>query len=161
MRVASILLFLLALSACQQAIETGPTALSDADRAAIEAQSQAFVQGMNAGDRAAVAATYTEDAVLLPPNAPAIHGRSGIEAAFDEFPPISDFRITNTEVEGVGDLAYVVGTYSMTLTPEGADPVQDTGKFIEIRRRQADGSWALYRDIYNSDLPAEAPLSEQ
>ena len=96
----------------------------------------------------------------MPPNAPATHGRSAIEAALDEFPPISNFRITNTEVEGIGDLAYVVGTYSMTLTPEGADPVQDTGKFIEIRRRQADGSWALYRDIYNSDLPAAAPPSQ-
>jgi len=161
MRFATITLFLLALGACQPAAETGLTMLTDGDRAAIEAQSQAFADGMNAGDWAAVAATYTEDAVLLPPNVAAVRGRDGIEAFLAEFPPISDFTITNTEVEGAGDMAYVVGTYSMTATPEGAKSIHDTGKYIEIRKRQSDGSWALYRDIYNSDMPATALPSEQ
>ena len=135
--------------------------LTDADKAAINAKTQAFINGVNAGDWAAVAATYTEDAIVLPPNAPAVRGRSAIEASFAEFPPISDFTITNTEVEGVGDLAYLVGTYTITMTPEGAEPIHDTGKFIEIRKKQADGSWLLHRDIYNSDAPAPAPPPAQ
>ena len=42
----------------------------------------------------------------------------------------------------------------MTMNPPGAEPVHEAGKYIEIRKKQADGSWLLYRDIYNSDMPA-------
>ncbi len=38
--------------------------------------------------------------------------------------------------------------------PEGAaEPVQDRGKYVEIRRKQADGAWLIAVDIFNSDLP--------
>jgi hypothetical protein len=40
----------------------------------------------------------------------------------------------------------------MTLHPEGAPrPVEEIGKYIEIRTRQADGSWPIAADIFNSD----------
>jgi uncharacterized protein (TIGR02246 family) len=129
-------------------------AISDADRSAIAAVTQAAMDAFNAADWAAAPTIYTEDAIVMPPNAPLIRGRNAIEAFLAKFPPISNFTIANTEVEGVGDLAYVVGTYSMTITPEGAEPITDTGKFLEIRKKQADGSWPLYVDIFNSDLPA-------
>ena len=106
-----------------------------------------------AGDFAAVAATYTEDAVMMAPNSEAIVGRAAIQTFFESFPPISSMELLATEVEGVGDLAYVRGSYTMTVAPEGADPISDTGKYIEIRRKQADGTWLLSRDLYNSDLP--------
>jgi len=145
-----LLLGIFAFTACQP---TEPAALSEADRAAIEATSKAFVEGVNAKDWAAVAATYTEDAALMPPNAPSVEGRADIQAFFEAFPPISDFNFEIIEVEGQGDMAYVRGAYTMTITPEGGDPIADTGKYIEIRKKQADGSWLLYLDIFNSDLP--------
>ncbi len=43
----------------------------------------------------------------------------------------------------------------MTLEIEGMPPVQETGKYIEIRRKQEDGSWLLAVDIFNSDTPLE------
>ena len=53
------------------------------------------------------------------------------------------------------DLAYVLGTYTMTIVPPGAPgPIEDSGKYIEIRRRQPDGSWLISTDIFNSDLPS-------
>ena len=46
----------------------------------------------------------------------------------------------------------------MMLTLPGAtEPINDTGKYIEIWRKQADGSWRVIRDIFNSDLPVAAP----
>ena len=145
-----LLLGIFAFTACQL---TEPAGLSEVDRAAIEATSKAFVEGVNAKDWAAVAATYTEDGVIMPPNGPAVAGRANVQAFLETFPPISAFNLVNAEVEGLGDMAYVRGAYTMTITPEGADPVTDTGKFIEIRKKQADGSWLLYLDIFNSDLP--------
>ena len=46
------------------------------------------------------------------------------------------------------------GAYSLTIQPEGApESIRDTGKYIEIRRKQQDGSWLIAIDIWNSDLP--------
>jgi hypothetical protein len=40
----------------------------------------------------------------------------------------------------------------MTLSPDGAPgPIDDAGKFIEIRKKQPDGSWPMAADIFNSD----------
>jgi len=43
----------------------------------------------------------------------------------------------------------------VTLTPPGAaEPVGDRGKFVEIWKKQRDGSWRVVLEIFNSDLPA-------
>ena len=48
-----------------------------------------------------------------------------------------------------GDLAYHVATYAFKDTKS-----PDYGKFVEIFRRQQDGSWKVYLTIYDSDKPA-------
>lgn len=46
----------------------------------------------------------------------------------------------------------------MTMAPPGAPgPVKDSGKYVEVRRRQADGRWLVAVDIFNSDVPIPAP----
>lgn len=142
---------LLVMAACQA---PGPATLSQEDIAGIEATSQAWMEAVSAGDWAALSATYTEDAVLLPPNEPAVPGRSDIEAWFEALPPVSDFNLETVEIEGLGDVAFVRGSYTLTMTHEGMDAVADTGKYIEVRRKQADGSWLIYRDIFSSNLAA-------
>ncbi len=81
-------------------------------------------------------------------------GREAILPWFQAFPPMTEFNLTITKLEGCCDLAYMVGAYSMTIAPEGApEPIQDVGKFIEVRQKQDDGSWQIAEDIFNSDLP--------
>ena len=48
--------------------------------AAIHAVDQVWVKAYNAGDVATVASLHDEHAVLLPPGAPAAHGRAAIRA---------------------------------------------------------------------------------
>ena len=163
MRISSvlILLVLLPLTACQPPEPSEPVemtaseaaALTADDRAAIEATTQAWAKAALAGDWVALAATYAEDAVLLPPNHEAVEGRAAIQAYFETFPPVSDMQLHPIEVDGEGDVAYVRGHYVLTMTPEGSDPINDSGHYLEVRRKQADGSWLTYRDIYNSELP--------
>ncbi len=133
----------------------GAASLSDADIAAIEDGSAAFVAATNACDWGGLAALYTEDAWMLPPNGPAIQGPAAIETFFAAYPPFSGFTLNPIEIDGRGDLAFVRGTYSLTLEIEGMEPTPDTGKYIEIHRRQPDGSWLLATDIFNSDIPLE------
>lgn len=36
----------------------------------------------------------------------------------------------------------------------------DSGKYIEIRRKQSDGTWKIFRDIVNSEGPAVPAASQ-
>jgi hypothetical protein len=36
-------------------------------------------------------------------------------------------------------------------------PIEEQGKFLQIYRKQSDGSWKMTREIYNSDLPLPTP----
>jgi uncharacterized protein (TIGR02246 family) len=132
--------------------------LSPAEVAKVNELSQTFVKAFLAKDWATVAGLYLDDAVIYPPNEPAVKGRAAIQAWMEKFPPVTEFNLTNVKVEGRDDLAYVLGTFTMTLAPPGAPgPVKDSGKYVEIRRRQADGRWLIAADIFNSDLPLEPP----
>jgi uncharacterized protein (TIGR02246 family) len=135
----------------------GPAGLSEADRAAIRQAQEDFVKLMNARDFKGLAALYAEDAVVLPPNRPAVQGRAAIQAFMESDPPISDFRLQVLEVEGRADLAYSRETASSTLSPTGAEPGVARDKVLAIWRKQADGSWKVLRDTWNSDLPLPAP----
>ncbi len=155
MKRSKTLAVLAVLSVSLAGCAGGAASLSDADIAAIEEGSAAFVAATNANDWGGVAALYTEDAVMMGPNGPAVQGRAAIEAFFAAYPPFSGFTLNPVEIDGRGDLAFVRGTYSLTLEIEGMEPTPDTGKYIEIRRRQTDGSWLITADIFNSDTPLE------
>jgi uncharacterized protein (TIGR02246 family) len=130
-------------------------ALSSEDQAAIRRVDEDWAKAATAGDGEAIAALYTSDATLLPPGEPIVKG----EAAKKYFVDFGNgfagpVELNTTSVEGSGDLAVVVGTYRMTLTPKkaGAKPLPtDEGKYIEIMKRQEDGSWKIQHDIWNQN----------
>jgi ketosteroid isomerase-like protein len=135
----------------------GPAGLSEADRTAIRQAGENYVKLANARDIKGGLALYAEDAIVLPPNQAAVQGKAAIQAWMEAPPPLSNFQTKSLEIEGRGDLAYDRGTYSLTVTPVGAAPIDVHGKFLTILRKQADGSWKILRDIWNSDLPLPAP----
>ena len=120
---------------------------------AIRALSEAFVRHFNAADAdQLVRAFYAEDARLLPPNHPMITGASQIREALRSFLEAGMGGLTietyDVDVAGSGDLAYGIGTFSL------ARPAPDRGKFIEVYRRQVDGSWRCVADMFGSDQAA-------
>ena len=142
-------------AACQPAT---PAGLTDADKAAIDSTSRVFVRHALANDFAALTRDYyTDDAIVLPPNMPAVTGHPAIEAMFKTFPPITAFELQTEEVEGSADLAYVRGRYTMTMSPPGAPAIADSGKYLEIWRKQSDGAWKSVRDMFSSNLPLPPP----
>jgi len=134
-----------------------PQGLTDQDRAAIRQSEADFAASMIAKDYAKVAASYTTDAVIMPSNAPSLTGRAAIEQFMSTFPPLTAFTLNSVEIDGEGDLAYQRGTYQMTMQLSGGVTESDSGKYLEIRRRQADGTWLITRDTWNSDIPLPAP----
>ena len=103
-------------------------------------------------------AFYADNAVLLPPNAPIATDRKSIRESWAVLlgPNTAiSWKVSKADVASSGELGYVYGTYSLTiLDPKGGAPLRDTGKFVEIWNKQADGKWKCSVDTYNSDLPA-------
>jgi ketosteroid isomerase-like protein len=143
-----------AVVACQPA---PPENVSDADVARLRALAGEFARAAMARSDSANAAQYTENAVFMPPNQPAVEGRAAIQAWFKASPPMAAFRLTVIEVDGHGDVAYTRGRYALTIAAAGKTPaVSDHGKFLAVHRRQANGSWLMTDDIFNSDVPLPA-----
>ena len=103
---------------------------------------------------------YAESAVVMPPNAASATTKEAIRSAWKEMltsPGAAiSWKATKVEVATSGDLAYVSGTYEETMTDASGKPVKDHGKYVEIFKKQADGTWKVVADIWNSDLPASA-----
>ena len=132
--------------------------LSQTDVRKIDDITQTAMKAALAKDFATWAALFLEDAVVYPPNEPAVKGRVAIRAWLEKFPPMTEFKLNNEYVEGREDLAYVLGTYTMTMVPPGSPgPVKDSGKFVTVLRRQPDGQWLAAVDMFSSDLPAAPP----
>jgi len=138
----------------------GPAPLSDADKSALRANDEKFVQGVLAKNWTAIAALYTANASFMPPKGPEVTGPANIQAWMEAFPPVTAFTLEPLEIDGVEDLAYVRGRYTMSLAPAGvATPIEDRGKYLAIERKQADGSWLITADIFNSDVPLPEPAA--
>jgi uncharacterized protein (TIGR02246 family) len=127
-----------------------------ADVEALNHVRAAHIAALNDGDVNAWVATFTNDGVQMPPNAPANLGRESIRAWSQAF--LAPFRVEFTlavdEVQVAGDWAFERGTYTIILTPKASsEPLQDSGKYLTIYQRQPGGAWGMARDIWNSNKP--------
>jgi ketosteroid isomerase-like protein len=107
-------------------------------------------------------AYYSDDASVLAPNAPAATNKEAIRAGWAEMlVPGSEisWQANKVEVASSGDMAYVVGSYSVTMNDAQGKLVTDRGKLTEVWKKQADGKWKAVADIWNSDLPVAAPAA--
>jgi len=135
-------------------VTQGALAAPTADENAIRAQTTSWLKAYNAADAAAVAGQYADDAILLPPGAPAVRGRPAILAFFSKDVAESKaagvvFNINpKTDVGVSGNMGWESGSY--TVTVKGA--VVEAGKFLSVSRKK-DGKWQYIRDTWNADAP--------
>ena len=134
-----------------------------ADEAGIRAQTTSWFKAYNGGDANAVAALYADDAILMPPGAPPVKGRSAILKFFSK--DIAGSKAAGallvadpkTDAGVSGNMGWESGTYVVTV--KGA--TVETGKFLSVSRKQ-DGKWLYLRDTWNADaapVPAPAPAA--
>jgi ketosteroid isomerase-like protein len=104
---------------------------------------------------------YSDDAIVMPPNAPADTSKEAIREGWknllDSVTDIS-WKTTRVEIAKSGDLAVLVGTYDMTMK----NGTKDHGKYCEVWEKQPNGNWKCGTDIFNSDLrvaPATSPAT--
>jgi uncharacterized protein (TIGR02246 family) len=104
---------------------------------------------------------YSENAVVLPTNAPAATTKDAIRNTWKDLlasPGLAiSWETTKVEVAKSGDIAYTTGTYELTMNDASSKPINDHGKYVEVWKKQADGKWKVVADIWNSDLPLPSP----
>jgi len=150
MRRMILPLMLLAAVACQPAA----VELPDDDVAAINEFMATYNQALVAGDRDTWVQLWTDDVVYMLPNAPAIQGTAAMLEMSGEFTPLEDLTITVDEIDGRADLAYVRGSYALTMPGvDGGEPTAEQGKYLIVLRKTPDGTWKAAIECFNSDLP--------
>jgi len=122
---------------------------------AIQAGNENFMAAFKRGDAAGVAACYTNDARLLPPNGSVVTGTPDITAFWQRSMNlgIKEARLETKHLEERADLAVEVGQYTLTIQPEGGDAITDVGKYVVVWKEDG-GAWKLHIDIWNTDAPA-------
>jgi len=98
-----------------------------------------------------------DDAVIMPPNEPALKGKAAIRAWYEQFVAqmhTSSLNITDREVLIGGDYATEIAAFEWALLPvAGGSPGIDRGSYIQVWRRQPDGRWLFSREVWNSTTP--------
>lgn len=149
------------LVACQPAGEdpAQKAAEAEATRAAVNAAGDAWAEAFKAGDLETIAASYAADAVAMPPDAKTETGREAVAATFEQLFAMgstAESSLTTDEI-GIGyDWVFRRGHFTLVIAPEEGDPATSTGKFIEIWKKGADGTWRISRDIWNMDAAASS-----
>ncbi len=117
-----------------------------ADEQAIRTAEIEAVRAFNEGDIDGYMAAYPEDSAWLPPNSPIVNGADAIRALASQLaanPSFAfDVQVTTVEVSRDGGMAYLIGSYQLTLSdPEGNSGTQTTHDFSGC-------FWPLLQTIY-------------
>ena len=126
----------------------------DAIRTEIQTLEDAYAKAQMAKDADGVVAYYSDDAVSLPSEEPALVGKTAILAhtktEMAEDTVGGTVKYTVVDVFASGNLAVEVGK-GVTTRPDGS---KTTGKYVSVFEKR-DGKWVCIRDIYNNDAPGE------
>ncbi len=123
------------------------------DLAAISRIHQEYVAAHNDADADRLMALWTDDAVLMAMDEPAITGKQGIREHYEEFFDQNPSRIALSSIETrvAGDWAFERLQVTVTLPGGERQDRHADVKYLWILQRQPDGSWKIARAIYNLD----------
>jgi ketosteroid isomerase-like protein len=103
------------------------------------------------------ASWFADDGVLLGNGVAPIVGKVAIEKSSTWSP--KDYQLTWTPTDAVmgpsGDIGYTWSFYQGHSKDAGGNPVNTSGRFITIWRKEPDGSWKVALDA-GANAPAEA-----
>jgi ketosteroid isomerase-like protein len=160
------LLGAMAVTASCAQTPSSATTNTAADEAKLRADALIWFDHYAKADADGMANLYAEDALLMPPGAPAARGRAAIRTFLGEDAAKSKaagITIRNAAVTGTGitgDLGWVSGSYTVH---DASGATIDSGSYLSVHRRATD-SWPYIRDIWNSDrapaLPPPVPTAK-
>lgn len=127
-----------------------------APEAAVHAADDAWVKAYNSGQLENVVALYDENAVVYPPGAAPLSGKSAIHEYFAKdvpgFPATGlTFALGANPAGGVsGNMGWASGTWTVQ---DKSGKVVDSGWYFSVSKK-VNGKWLYVRDTWNSNGPA-------
>jgi len=145
------------LSVCLALIPITVAFAAGADEKAVRDADAEWSKVAGAKDLDKTVGFYADDAVVMPPNQAAVTTKDGIrnlwKGFLDTLQDIS-WKTTRVEVAKSGDMAFLTGTYEMTMK----DGTKDHGKYCEVWEKKGS-TWKVGIDMFSSDLPAQPASS--
>jgi uncharacterized protein (TIGR02246 family) len=125
-------------------------------REAIASAVRNFSEAFDRGDAGAVAAWYSKDATLMPPDSPMLKGTDAIRDFWQGAMNmgVKGAQLETLEVEEREDIAYELGRFELTLGSPGGEAVKMRGKYVVVWKKDDGGGWKMHVDIWNGDSPA-------
>jgi ketosteroid isomerase-like protein len=146
---------LLALgSACGRSPDLAPArrALEDADHAFNQATASRRTDGWME--------FMAEDGALIR-GAGTLQGQPAVRDAITKMFADTSFTLTweplQVDVGSGGDLGYTVGHWVARFRDAKGAPGSNTGRYLTVWKREADGSWKVVQDIGVQDVAPAAP----
>lgn len=119
-------------------------------RRAIDAQNQAWAEATRAGDAAAITRIFADSGVELSLRAGKTwKGRAAILELFTQLyqnPHATEAVVQTDQVILDGPTAIEYGHYRFTYPPKDGQPQVDSGHYVVVWRKQADGAWRILLD---------------
>ena len=117
----------------------------------IEEANRNFMDLVAKGDSVGLANAYTTDTKFMSAGAPAVVGRANIQKAMSDIVKsgIAKVDLRLKEVFGTEDLIAEEGELTLFVK----NNVVSEEKYIVLWKKE-DGKWKLFRDVFNSNLPA-------
>ena len=143
------------LAACSPQQPTAPPDTRAADAAAIQQADADWAKAAEAKDLDKMVAPYLDDAVIFPSSGLAVVGKDNIRKFFSRIAegPNMRFAFSNVTVDVArsGDLAEDRGSMQVTVTDKKGKTTTQTGQYVLVYKKQADGSWKVAADTSAND----------
>ncbi len=135
--------------------------VADPDIVAIRALYHAWNEAVEGSDIAGYLAALDTDVELLPADAPPVRGRDSYGVFLQPVFASDAFEIEVVVAPSVqvdGDLAYARYDYIIHRMPVGGEArISSYRKFLDVLRRQPDGSWRVFKHTWNYNEPGVMP----
>jgi ketosteroid isomerase-like protein len=115
-----------------------------------------FAEQMLKSDWDQLLTTVTDDFELMPPDQPAVTGKTKLHKWLTEYPAIRKFDMKMVHAEGHSELATGRGIFSITVQPKGETQRTVKGKWMSSYRKSPEGTWLCASQIWNHDSPAKS-----
>ncbi len=136
---------------------SGATIETESDLVSLRLAANTYHQAASTKDRAAVVALYDENALMVPPNADLVEKLEGVQGyrfGFLETPGVElQFEILRAEISTSGDIGWTLSIGDITINNPEGPPGRDIIRDFHTWKKQADGSWKVVVDMWNSELP--------
>jgi uncharacterized protein (TIGR02246 family) len=132
-------------------------------KAAIKTDETKWNDQFKAKDLEALVGHYADDAYFVAPGVKPANGATEIRKTYSDGLNDAAFAISfssdKIDVAGSGDMAYARGRFTEKYTdPKTQKVMTDSGSYLTVYRKQADGSWKSVEDFAAADPDSAKPV---